>query len=160
MTGPAFSAPPRFNHVAVSVPPDDLDADGRAAICDFYGDVLGFEEHPSMTEDRRILVLGAHSFEQFVFVVARDEPMQVHVEDHYGLSVASKDDFDEVARRAAAWKERLPDEVIVDGPSFEDHAGVLRLHSIYLNYRLPLTVEVQFFDWSPNVTAGGAPDGR
>jgi hypothetical protein len=146
--GPTFSAPPRFNHVALSVPADDLDAEGRAAICAFYGDVLGFEEHPSMTEDRRRLVLGAHSHEQFVFIVARDEPMSADREDHYGLSVASKDDFDEVVRRAVAWEERLGDELVIDGPMSEVHAGVLRLHSAYFHYRLPLTVEVQFFEWS------------
>ena len=145
--GPAFSAPPRFNHVAVSVPADALDADGRAAICEFYGDVLGFEEHPSMTEDRRRLVLGAHTVEQFVYVVAQDEPMVAHHQDHYGLSVASRDDFDEVVRRAEAWRDRLPEEVTVDGPTSEDHAGVLRLHSVYVTYRLPLTVEVQHFEW-------------
>lgn len=145
--GPLFSAPPRFNHVAMSVPADLLDADGRAAICAFYGDVLGFEEHPSMTEDRRRLVLGAHSYEQFVFLVAQDEPMAAHHHDHYGLSVASKDDFDEVVRRAREWQARLPREVTVDGPEAEEHVGVLVLHSVYLAYRLPLTVEIQHFEW-------------
>lgn len=147
-TGPAFSAPPKFNHVAMSVPADLLDADGRAAIGEFYGDVFGFEEHPSMTEDRQRLVLGAHSYEQFVFIVAQDEPMAAHRHDHYGISVASKDDFDEVVRRAEAWKQRKPDEVVVDGPTFEDHAGVLRLHSVYVTYLLPLTIEVQHFEWT------------
>ena len=147
MTGPSFSAPPRFNHVAMSVPADALDAAGRAAICEFYGDVLGFEEYDTMTEDRHRLVLGAHSVEQFVFVVGTDDPMRTHHDDHYGLSVSSKADFDEVVRRANAWKERLPDEVLVDGPSYEDHVDVLRLHSVYLRYRLPLTVEIQHFEW-------------
>lgn len=145
--GPAFSKPPRFNHVAMSVPADLLDEAGRAAICDFYGDVLGFAEHPSMTEDRRRLVLGAHSHEQFVFVVAQDEPMAAHVHDHYGLSVSSLADFDEVVRRARAWRERLPGEVTVDGPTVEDFDGFLRLHSVYLAYKLPLVVEVQHFEW-------------
>jgi hypothetical protein len=79
--------------------------------------------------------------------------MTAHHEDHYGLSVSTKDDFDEVARRAAAWQERLPDEVVVDGPFAEEHAGVLRLHNLYIAYRLPLTLEVQYFEW----LAGTAP---
>ena len=148
MSGPDFSAPPSFNHVAMSVPSDLLDADGRAAICEFYGDVLGFEEHPSMTLDRQRLVLGAHTYEQFVFLVARDEqPMAAHREDHYGLSVATKEDFDEVARRAAMWQAKLPEQVEVDGPMHEDHFDVLRLHSLYVHYLLPLTVEIQYFEW-------------
>ena len=146
-TGPALSAPPSFNHVAMSVPADALDADGRAAICEFYGDVFGFAEHPQMTEDRKVLVLGAHTFEQFVFIVAQDEPMVAHHHDHYGMSVATMDDFDELHRRAAAWKAKVPDEVTLDGPDAEEHHGVLRLHNFYVAYRLPLTIEVQHFEW-------------
>ena len=54
MTGPSFAKPPRLNHVAMSVPADSLDADGRAALCAFYGDVFGFEEYAGM--------LNLHSF--------------------------------------------------------------------------------------------------
>ncbi len=147
MTGPELSAPPSFNHVAMSVPAELLDADGRAAICEFYGDVFGFEEHPQMTLDRERLVLGAHTYEQFVFLVAQDEPMRAHRHDHYGMSVASKADFDAICARAAAWKAKRPDAVTVDGPGVEEHHGVLLLHNLYVSYLLPLTIEVQFFEW-------------
>jgi hypothetical protein len=149
--GPTLSEPPRFNHVAMSVPPDLLDAEGRAAICEFYGDVFGFPEHPQMTEDRGRLVLGAHTFEQFVFLVAQDTPMRAHHHDHYGMSVATKADFDEIADRAAKWKAKLPDKVVLDGPEVEEHHGVLKLHSFYVAYLLPLTIEVQWFDWLVDV---------
>jgi hypothetical protein len=147
MTGPAFSAAPRFNHVAMSMPADALDAEGRAAVCDFYGDVFGFEEYPDLTEDRRRLVLRAHSHEQFVFLIADEPHMTTPRMDHFGLSVASKDDFDEVARRAAAWKNKAPDEVDLVEPTFEEYVGALRLHSFYVRYRLPLMVETQHFEW-------------
>lgn len=153
MTGPSFSAPPRFNHVAMSVPAAALDADGRAAICAFYGDVFGFEEHPTMTEDRHRLVLGAHSYEQFVFLIAEDTPMSAPRLDHFGLSVATKDDFDEVARRAAVWQAKQPDEIDLIAPSYEEHFDVLRLHSFYVRYRLPLMVETQYFEWLVDVGA-------
>jgi hypothetical protein len=142
----------------MSVPAADLDQAGRDALCEFYGDVLGFVEHPTMTEDKVRLVLGAHGPEQFVYVVAEDEPMAAHQHDHYGLSVATKDDFDAVARRAAAWKERLPGEVTFDGPFVEEHASVLRLHNLYLAYRLPLTVEVQYFEWLAGAVDGSPPE--
>ena len=32
MTGPAFTKPPRLNHVAMSVPADSLDAEGLSLI--------------------------------------------------------------------------------------------------------------------------------
>ncbi len=152
--GPRFSAPPRFNHVAMSVRPDDLGAEGRAAICELYGDVFGFVEHPQMTEDRKVMVLGAHAADQFVFLVAQDEPMRAHHDDHYGIAVATKDDFDAIAERAAAWKAKLPDEVVLDGPMVEDQHGVVDIHNLYLAYRLPLTIEVQFFDWKVDLSGG------
>ena len=147
MTGPAFASAPRFNHVALSLPAADLDEAGRAAVTAFYGDVFGFEEYAELTEDRKRLVLRAHSHEQFVFLVAEDEPMQAPRLDHWGLSVSTLEDFEEVARRAAAWKAREPEAVDLIEPTFEDHAGVLRLHSFYVKYRLPLMVETQHFQW-------------
>ena len=147
MTGPAFSRPPRLNHVALSLPAEALDADGRAALQAFYGDVFGLEEYSELTEDRRRLVFRAHSHEQFVFLIADGTPMTAPRMDHFGMSVASLDDFNEVARRAAAWKEREPDDVDLIEPTFEEYAGVLRLHSFYVRYRLPLMIETQHFEY-------------
>ena len=50
-------------------------------------------------------------------------------------------------RRAAAWKARLPDEVDLIEPHFDEHAGLLRLHSFYVRYRLPVMLEVQHFEY-------------
>lgn len=147
MNGPAFSSTPRMNHVAMSMPADALDADGRKAIVEFYGDVLGCVEHEMMTEDRRLLVMGFHSHEQFLFLIAEDAPMQAPRLDHWGFSVSAKDDFDEVARRCAAWAEREPDEVDFIEPSAEEHAGIVRIHSLYVRYKLPLMVECQYWEW-------------
>jgi hypothetical protein len=147
MTGPEFAKPPRINHVALSVPADRLDGDGRAALTAFYGDVFGFEEYPELTEDRRRLVLRAHTHEQFVFLIADDAPMTAPRLDHFGLSVSSLAEFDEVARRAAAWKAREPGEVDLVEPTVEEYAGALRLHSFYVRYRLPLMVETQHFEY-------------
>ena len=147
MTGPAFSKMPRLNHVAMSVPPDSLDADGRAALCAFYGDVFGLEEYEDLTQDRHRLVFRAHHHEQFMFLIAEDEPMQAPRLDHFGMSVASLDDFHEVHRRAAAWKAKEPDDVDLIEPEVEEYVGALRLHNFYVRYRLPLMVETQHFEY-------------
>ncbi len=147
MTGPTFAKPPRLNHVAMSVAPDELAADGRAALVAFYGDVFGLEEYPDLTEDRHRLVFRAHSHEQFVFLIAEDTPMTAPRLDHFGLSVATLEDFQEVARRAAAWKAEEPDAVDLIEPTVEEYAGALNLHSFYVRYRLPLMVETQHFEY-------------
>jgi hypothetical protein len=147
MTGPNFAKRPRFNHVAVSVPADALDADGRAAITAFYGDVFGFEEYEDLTKDRKQLVLRAHHHEQFLFVIADDKPMDAPRFDHFGLSVSTLDDFNEVLRRARAWKEKEPAAVDLIESKVEEYVGMLNLHSFYVGYRLPMMVETQFFEY-------------
>jgi hypothetical protein len=147
MTGPAFREPPRLNHVAMSVPADALDEEGRAALAAFYGDVFGFEEYAELTQDRQRLVFRAHSHEQFMFLVADEQPMTAPHLDHFGLSVSSLAEFEEVARRAAAWKDKEPTRVDLIEPSFEEYVGALRLHSFYVRYRLPLMVETQHFEY-------------
>ena len=147
MTGPSFSKRPRLNHVAMSVPADSLDQEGRDAICAFYGDVFGFEEYAELTQDRRRLVLRAHHHEQFVFLIAEDEPMKAPRLDHFGLSVASLDDFNEVLARARRWKEKEPDAVDLIESKVEKYEGMLNLHSFYVGYRLPLLIETQHFEY-------------
>jgi hypothetical protein len=145
--GPAFSTPPQLNHVAMSVDADLLDADGRAALAAFYGDVFGFEPYDDLTEDRHRLVFRAHSHEQFMFLISEDQPMRAPRLDHFGISVSTLADFEEVARRAAAWKAREPDDVDLIAPTVEEYAGALRLHSFYVRYRLPLMIETQHFEY-------------
>ena len=139
-----FKGPARFNHVAMSVPADLLDETGRAEIARFYGDVFGWREHPTMTEDRKRLVMGVHSYDQFVFVIADDSPMQAPKGDHFGMAVDSLDELHEVQRRAESFAA-ADDRVSIIGYDVEDF-GVLKLHSFYVRYLLPLMVEVQFFE--------------
>ena len=145
--GPKFSKNPRLNHVAMSVPADSLDQEGRDAITAFYADVFGFEEYEDLTEDKRRLVLRAHHHEQFVFLIADDTPMKAPRLDHFGVSVASLEDFNEVLRRARAWKEKEPDAVDLIESKVEEYVGALNLHSFYVGYRLPLLVETQHFEY-------------
>jgi len=139
-----FKGPGRFNHVAMSVPADLLDAAGRADITRFYGEVFGWQEHPTMTEDRKRLVMGVHSYDQFVFVIADDDPMQAPRGDHFGMAVDSLDELKEVLRRAEAFAAR-DGRVDIIGYEVEDFV-VLKLHSFYVRYLLPLMVEVQYFE--------------
>jgi hypothetical protein len=141
---------PRFNHVAMSVPADLLDAEGRAAILGFWGDVFGFEELPTETEDRRKLVMQAYDWEQFVFLIADDEPMACPRLDHFGMSVGTLEELEDFHARAKAYKEK-DDRVDLIEHHVDDHNGVLKLHSFYVRYLLPMMIEIQWFDWHPDV---------
>jgi hypothetical protein len=136
---------PRFNHVAMTVSADLLDETGRVAILDFYGEVFGWQEMPTMTVDRKRLVLMAYEFGQFVFLEAEDSPMRTHTMDHFGMSVATREELDEMYERADAYRAR-DDRVVLEDRMLDDF-GVLELHAFYVRHLLPMKVEVQYFDW-------------
>jgi uncharacterized glyoxalase superfamily protein PhnB len=140
-----MSQHPRFNHVAMTVPAEMLDDDGRKAILDFYGEVFGWQELPTMTEDRKRLVMMAYEFGQFVFIEADDNPMTTTSMDHYGMSVSSLEELNTFYDKAKAYSER--DERTVLEDRMLDDFGVLDLHAFYVRHILPLKVEVQYFDW-------------
>jgi len=147
---------PTFNHVAMSVPADLLDADGRRELLDFYGEVFGWTEMPSMTQDRERLVLRVHSNEQFVFLIADPQPMACPRMDHFGLSVGTPAELYETLERARKFRARDARVEIVD-PEIEDYQ-VLKLHNFYARFRLPMMTEVQCFEWAPGVGPASLPD--
>jgi hypothetical protein len=142
---------PRFNHVALTVPADLLDAGGRAELLRFHETVFGWTEMPTMTRDRELLVLRAWSNEQFVYLHASPEPMRATGREHWGLSVATVGELDAMLERATKYREQDP-RVEIE-PRRTDDFGVLRLHSFYVRYRLPLMIEVQCFEWAPGFDA-------
>jgi hypothetical protein len=137
---------PVFNHVAVSVPPDQLDETGRREIVDFYSQVFGWQELPMMTADRKRLVLGAYLLEQFVFIHADDDPMRAPKMDHFGMGVATEEELDTYLARAKAYQQRDPRVRIID--KHTDDYTRLSLVSFYTGYLLPLMVEVQYFRYN------------
>jgi hypothetical protein len=136
---------PRFNHVAMSVPADLLGEQGRKELCDFYGEVFGWNELPTETVDRKKLVFGVHTIEQFVFLIADDPPMTCPRLDHYGLSVGTEAELDDVLAKAKAYRER-DDRVDIVDKETTDH-GMLAITSIYVRYLLPMMVEIQWWDY-------------
>jgi hypothetical protein len=148
----ALSAIPRFNHVAISVDPAIVSQPNAGELLDFYGEVFGWTEMPTMAENGRLLVLRVHSNEQFVYLHAHDDPMRCPAEDHIGLSVSTPAELDAVLERARAYRSRDPRVEISDREEQDFKAVVL--HSVYIRYRLPLRIELQCFDWAP----GFSPD--
>ena len=134
---------PRLNHVAMSVPADLLDETNRRDIVAFYRDVFGWQELPTETLDRHRLVLSAYRVDQFIFLIADDEPMRSPKMDHFGLGVATLDELDEFYQRALDYRNK-DDRVSVIDKQTEQHPGVT-LTSFYVGYLLPLMIEVQQF---------------
>ncbi len=140
---PAKRRKPRFNHVAMSLPADALDDQGRTDIARFYEEVFGWTEIPQMTEDRKRLVLSAYRYDQFVFLIADKPHMTGPRMDHFGMGVDTIEELDEILERAKAYKEKDDRVDIVDKTS--DSYGPVTITSFYVGYLLPMMVEVQHF---------------
>ena len=136
-------APLRFNHVAMSVPPDLLGEEGRRDVVRFYHDVFGFEELPTETIDRKRLVLGCGRIDQFLFLIADEPPMTCPHLDHYGFSVETEEQFDDLLARAKAFREHDDRVEIIDRKT-DDHS-MLAITSFYVRYLLPMMVEIQWW---------------
>ena len=139
------SGTPRLNHVAMSVPASLLDETGRADLCRFFGDVLGFEELPTMTVDGKRLVLSCVHWDQFLFLLAGDDPMHCPHMDHYGFAVGSLDELTAARDRAVAFQES-DDRMVLDDLMVDDQ-GPVKIHSIYLGYILPMRIELQWWEF-------------
>jgi hypothetical protein len=143
---------PHLNHVAMSMAPDALGAEGRKEITTFYSDVFGWLEYDMLTQDRHRLVMRVHSDEQFVFLIAEEEPMQCPRLDHFGMSVGTLEEFEDLYAKVQAKAADDPDVDVVPR-EVESYEGYLNLHNFYVRYRLPLMVEVQHFEYlTPNST--------
>ena len=156
MTDTKFDPAPRFNHVAMSVPPELLSPEGREDVLRFYGEVFGWTEMPAMSEDGKLLVLRAYRNDQFVFLAASDDPMRCDAKEHFGMSVESPEMLDRMYDAACKLRERDPDVEIVER-QIEDFT-VVKLHNFYVRYRVPLWTEVQCFEWAKGVDEQSLPD--
>jgi hypothetical protein len=137
---------PKMNHVAMSVPADALDEAGRTDLVRYFKDVLGFDELAMLTEDRRRLVFSCVHWEQFIYLIAQQDPMQAPRMDHYGFSVSSREELDAAWQRAVEFRATDPRLDIID-PAVDDQ-GVVKIHSIYLGYLLPMMIELQYWEFA------------
>jgi hypothetical protein len=147
MTHPFYpSGNPRFNHVAISLPADLLSEESRRDICHFFSEVLGFEEMPTMTEDRRRLILGCVHWDQFIFLISNDTPMECPRMDHYGFSVGSLQELQGIQDRAELFHKDDDRLELID--LHVDDQRVVKIHSLYVKYILPMMCEFQYWEFA------------
>jgi len=139
------SGVPRMNHVALSVPADLLGEAGRADLCRYFDEVLGFTELPTMTVDRKRLVLSCVHWDQFLFLMAGDPELTCPPGDHFGFAVGSLDELTAARDRALRFAAADP-RMVLDDLQVDDQ-GPVRIHSIYLGYLLPMRCELQWWEF-------------
>ena len=142
---------PRFNHVALSVPPELVSGDSARDVLRFYEEVFGWGAMPTMVKEGELLVLRVHSNEQFVYLHASDQPLSCPTTDHFGLQVESPAALDAVLERARKFQQNDA-RVEISERQAEDFK-VLTLHNVYIRYLLPMSIELQCFEWSEGFDA-------
>jgi hypothetical protein len=145
------SGNPRFNHVAISLPADLLGAEGRADICRFFEEVMGFEEMPMMTVDRKRLILSCVHWDQFIFLIAESDPMRCPRMDHFGFAVGTLGELKAIAERVSSYRDRDDRVELID--LHVDDQGPVKIHSLYFRYLLPMMCEVQWWEFADRASA-------
>jgi hypothetical protein len=140
------SGVPRMNHVALTVAPELLGEAGRADLCRYFEEVLGFTELPTMTVDRKRLVLSCVHWDQFLFLMAGDPELTCPPGDHFGFAVGSLDELTAARDRALAFAAS-DSRLALDDLQVDDQ-GPVRIHSIYLGYLLPMRCELQWWEFA------------
>jgi len=131
-----------FNHVALTVAPELLCEPGRAQIVAFYAAVFGWTELERLRVDGACLVLQCQG--AAVYLVGGSPITACAARDHFGYAVRTLQELEHVLERAAQHRQRDARVEIVGHEVVED-SGV-RVHNAYVRYRLPMWVEIQYFE--------------
>jgi hypothetical protein len=127
------------------VAPELLSARGRSELCRYFDAVLGFEELPTMTLERRRLVLSCVHWDQFLFLMAGEPAMTCPHGDHFGFALGSLEEL-VAARDRAREFARFDPRLEIDDLSVDDQ-GPVKIHSVYLSYLLPMRCELQWWEY-------------
>ena len=124
-----------LNHLAMSVPVGTLTEEFRAELREFYGPLLGWTELEDLAlADRMTFGVGGNTY---VNIRERDDVMQTHGYEHFGIVMHSAEDADECYRALEAESRDVQLEPKKTG---DDGYRVFRFR-----YLLPLAIEVQHF---------------
>ena len=100
-----------------------------------------------MTIDRKRLILSCVHWDQFIFLIADDDPMTCPRMDHFGLSVGSLEELKGVQDRAEAYREARRRGSTSSTCTWTTR-DVVKIHSLYVRYLLPMMCEVQWWEFA------------
>ena len=98
-----------------------------------------------MTLDRKRLILSCVHWDQFIFLIAEDDPMRCPRMDHFGFAVGTLDELVAVRDRAVEFRTEDPRVDLIDLKV--DDQGPIKIHSVYVGYLLPMLCELQYWEF-------------
>jgi hypothetical protein len=139
----------RFNHMELTFGRGALDAEMRADIDRFYGDVLNWRCNPYelFGQTGHILVPDEG---QFILLMEVDEPIHSPSYDHLGLLLETRQEVDDVLEACQRYQEKddrlqlkLFDDIVT--PRVTQRA-------FYVRYLLPIWFDVCTLEYEPGAT--------
>ena len=143
---------PLINHVAISVDATVLDAPGRAALLDFFGEVFGWTEGDNSTERGNPLILYTGEQRQYLYLLpASDDFLRAPRLDHFGLEVATVDELVAIVDRAKEYRAKDDRVTIIDRDEMVTHGPTsdYTLTNAYIGFLIPLMIELQHITVRP-----------
>jgi hypothetical protein len=142
-----------FNHVAVTVPRESLNEDGRKRIVDVFDECLGFREFASWTKDRELLTLYWGEDDAsihdpgvlYIVFLGHDNPATANpgnMGDHFGVTCGTIEEYHDCLSRVQAYAAREPG-LEVGGPEVL-HNERENEHRFYFRFGMPIACEVQY----------------
>jgi len=143
---------PRFNHMELTVPKGELTR-SRAAICEFYRDLFGFESlDVDILKQTGLLLRTDPETSQFILVTEQNQHMSSPGFDHLGFLYDSRAEVDLLLDKARKWRERDPRVQIKEYEDLKTPGGVV--HAFYVRFLLPLWFDVQCMEYRPGAAPG------
>lgn len=136
---------PRFNHIALSMPPGSL-AEHRADIEKFYGGVLGANVFNYEGAGNLLIVSFDEGFPSQSLVLNEAEDfMQAPGFDHIGLEYETYEEVDSIIAACREFEKR-DDRIQIDElPDGKDDGYEFR--ACYVKYLLPMRLDIQALKW-------------
>ncbi len=118
------------------------DAKVSKTIIEFYNDVFGFNEFEMMAIDGERMVINCGTIQQFIYLHGEEAPMTCPRLDHFGFSVETLEQFDDIYDKVKAWAERDERVDLIEKKTENLHDAV-EMTSFYVGFLLPMMVELQ-----------------
>ena len=139
-------ARPRFNHMELTFAPGTLDAELRADIDAFYGDVFGIAG-----KDIDLLGQQCHFLRvddgQFILLAESPKSMSSPGYDHLGLLMDTRAEVDEALEKIKRHQEKDSRVQLKLYDDLDTPGSVV--HAFYVKYLLPIWFDVQCIEPKP-----------
>ena len=127
-----------YSHIQFTVPSKLLQGAEKQSLIAFFSQVLDWNVVFNTSD-----TLGFRGFRPGQYIVLKGgEPTSFQSDDHFGIATSTRDDFDELFRRAKEFQRDHGGIEVTDRDSMTNDYGAMDW--FFLNSALPVTIEIRY----------------